>query len=363
MPEIWLNYGSTEVALDIKAENLEEKIDVGGKTLSDSEIKSKLKSLDISKPTEFVVLNMSESIKKILSTIFEIYEQKSIPKPTILADRKIMNVIKNHLPEHSSISEFSNVENSNSKLVFIAEMEFDGLFGYETISTRLLKKFGTELMLSAYEKRKGDLPSPGQNIESFQTARKFSDKFDILAIEIIANSSGMYDLAVGHPSTTSSISKSFGINATKDVGKHKTMIVSTGKESSNNTLGKSLSSLWNCSDAIRNDGLAILLAECKLGIGSDGIQSFIDGRINLDYLKKPSQYIDNMENLLYITEIQKKFQIGLLSILPTHYTKKLNMIPFNGIKQAMDYVLKNQGQKQKVEIISDGARTILGQDS
>ena len=148
MPEIWLNYGSTEVALDIKAENLEEKIDVEGKTISDSEIKSKLKSLDISKPTEFVVLNMSESIKKILSSIFEMYEQKSIPKPTILADRKIMNVIKNYLPEHNSISEFSNVENSNSKLVFIGEMEFDGLFGYETISTRLLKKFGTELMLS-----------------------------------------------------------------------------------------------------------------------------------------------------------------------------------------------------------------------
>jgi len=274
-----------------------------------------------------------------------------------------MNIVKNYLPEHNSISEFSNVENSNSKLVFIGEMEFDGLFGYETISTRLLKKFGTELMLSAYEKRNGDLPSPGQNVESFQTARKFSDKFDILAIEIIANSSGMYDLSVGHPSTTSSISKSFGTNATKDVGKHKTMIVSTGKESSNNTLSKSLSSLWNCSDAIRNDGLAILLAECKLGIGSDGIQSFIDGRINLDYLKKPSQYIDNMENLLYITEIQKKFQIGLLSILPTHYTKKLNMISFNGIKQTMDYVLKNQGQKQKVEVIADGARTILRQDS
>ena len=363
MPEIWLNYGSTEVALDIKAENLEEKIDAEGKTLSDSEIKSKLELLDISKPTEFVVLNMSESIRKILSIIFEIYEQKSIPKPTILADRKIMNAIKNYLPEHSLISEFSSVENSNSKLVFIGEMEFDGLFGYETISTRLLKKFGTELMLSAYEKRKGNLPSPGQNVESFQTARKFSDKFDILAIEIVANSAGTYDLSVGHPSTTSSISKSFGTSSTKDIGKHKTMIVSTGKESSNNTLSKSLSSLWNCSDAMRNDGLAILLAECKLGIGSDGIQSFIDGRINLDYLRKPSQYIDDMENLLYITEIQKRFQIGLLSILPTHYTKKLNMISFDGIKQVMDYVLKNQGQKQKVEVISDGARTILRQDS
>jgi len=91
MPEIWLNYGSTDVVLDIKAENLEEKIDTGGKTLSDSEIKSKLELLDISKPTEFVVLNTSESVRKTLSILFERYEQKSIPKPQILADRKIMN--------------------------------------------------------------------------------------------------------------------------------------------------------------------------------------------------------------------------------------------------------------------------------
>jgi len=69
MPEIWLNYGSTDVVLDIKAENLEEKIDVGGKTLSDSEIESKLESLDISKPTELVVLNTSESVRKTLSIL------------------------------------------------------------------------------------------------------------------------------------------------------------------------------------------------------------------------------------------------------------------------------------------------------
>jgi len=359
MPEIWLNYGSTDVVLDIKAENLEEKIDAEGKTLSDTEIREKLESLDISKPTEFVVLNTSESVRKILSILFERYAKKSVPKPLISADRKIMNVVKDYLPEQNSISEFSNVEDSNSKLVFIGEMEFDGLFGYETISTRLLKKFGGELMLSAYEKRKGDLPSPGQDVENFQIARKFSEKFDILTIEIIANSNGISDLSVGHPSSTASISKSFGTNAAKDIGKHKTMIISTGKESSNNTLGISLSSLWNCSNAIKNDGLAILLAECKFGIGSDGIQSFIDGRMNLDRLKKPSQYIDGMENLLYITETQKKFQLGLLTVLPTHYTKKLNMKSFDGIKQIMDHVLKNQGQNQKVEIISDGARTLL----
>ena len=359
MPEIWLNYGSTDVVLDIKAENLEEKIDVGGKTLSDSEIESKLGSLDISKPTEFVVLNTSESVRKTLSILFERYEQKSIPKPPILADRKIMNIVKNYLPEHNSISEFSNVEDSNSKLVFIGEMEFDGLFGYETISTRLLKKFGTELMLSAYEKRKGDLPSSGQDVESFQIAKKFSQKFEVLAIEIIANSNGIYDLSIGHPSDTSSLSKTFSSYAIRDIGKHRTMIISTGKESSNDTLGKTLSSMWNCSESIKDDGLAILVGECGLGIGSDAIQYFIEGRLNVERLKKPSQYIPGMENLLYLTETQKKFHIGLLSILPQFYTKKLNIKSFNGIKQIIDHVLKIQGQKQKVQVVTDGARIIL----
>ena len=37
------------------------------------------------------------------------------------------------------------------------------------------------------------------------------------------------------------------------------------------------------------------------------------------------------------------------------------MISFNGIKQVMDYVLKNHGQKQKVERFVDGdARLQIG---
>ena len=35
---------------------------------------------------------------------------------------------------------------------------------------------------------------------------------------------------------------------------------------------------------------------------------------------------------------------------------------FDGIKKGMDYILKNQGLRQKVKIIEDGARTILTQN-
>ena len=66
-----------------------------------------------------------------------------------------------------------------------------------------------------------------------------------------------------------------------------------------------------------------------------------------------------MENLLFLSEIQKNSQIAITSILPELYIKKLGMIPVDGIKKSMDYILKNQGPRQKVQVIEDGARTLL----
>ncbi len=359
MPEIWLNYGITDVVLDIGAENLEQKIDSEGKILEDSMINEKLSTLDLSKPTELVVLHNSKSIQKIISSLFALCEQKSKPFPKILTDKKILNLVKAGLPEGSSINEFDDVEISNSNLVFMAEMEFDGLFGYETISTRLIKKFGLESMLSAYAKRQGNLPTPGQYPESLEEAKKFTNNFEIQGIEIVANSEGIVDFSIGHPSETLSATKIMESHSIKDIGQHKTMVISTGKDSSNDNLGKSLSSLWNCSNAIKKDGLAILVAECKGGLGSDAIQQFIEDRLTLEQLQNPTKYISGMEDLLFLSQVQKNFQIGLVSILPEFYAKKLDMVSLQGIKYSLDYILKTQGTKQKVAVVTDGARLLL----
>jgi hypothetical protein len=359
MPEIWLNYGITDVVLDIRAENLEQKIDSEGKILEDSVINEKLNTLDLSKPMELVVLHNSKSIQKIISSLFTLCEQKSKPFPKILADKKILNLVKAGLPEGSSINEFDDVEISNSNLVFIAEMEFDGLFGYETISTRLIKKFGLESMLSAYAKRQGNLPTPGQYPESLEESKKFTNNFEIQGIEIVANSEGIIDFSIGHPSETLSETKIMESHSIKDIDHHKTMVISTGKDSSNDNLGKSLSSLWNCANAIKKDGLAILVAECKSGLGSDAIQQYIEGRLTLEQLENPIKYISGMEDLLFLSQVQKNFQICLVSILPEFYAKKLNMISLQGIKYSLDYILKTQGTKQKVVVVIDGARLLL----
>jgi hypothetical protein len=359
MPEIWLNYGITDVVLDIKAENLEQKIDSDGKILDDAQINEKLNSLDLSKPMELVVLHNSKSIQKIIASLFTLCEQKSKPFPKILTEKRILNLVKSGLPEGSSINEFDDVDISNSNLVFMGEMEFNGLFGYETISTRLIKKFGHESMLSAYAKRSGNIPVSGQHPESLTEAKKFTDNFEIQGIEIIANSEGIMDFTIGHPSETISSTKILESNSIKDVGQHKTMVISTGKDASNDNLGTSLSSLWNCSNAIQKNGLAVLVAECKGGLGSDALQQYIEDRLSLEQLQNPSKYVGGMEDLLFLSEIQKNFQIALVSIMPEFYAKKLNMISMQGIKYSMDYILKTQGARQKVAVVTDGARLLL----
>lgn len=361
MPEIWLNYGPTDVVLDIRAENLDNKIDSKGTVLTDPEIISKLEQIDLSKPTELVLLDHSKTVQKIISLLFDMCNQKSIPKPRLLVDKPNMHLIKSIFTDPSlAITEFNDDQLSNSNLIFVGEMEFDGLFGFNTISTKLIRRFGKEHMLAAYEKRKGNLPAPGEELANFVIAQKFTDAFEIAAIEIVGNSTGVVNLATGHPSLTSSISKSFLPVAINEVGKHRTMIISPGKESNSETLGRSLVSLWNCSKAIKEEGLAILLAECGRGIGSEAIQQYMEGRMTLDRLKNPSKYVDDMEDLLFLTETAKKFQIGIVSILPEFYTKeKLGMIAFSGIKDAMDYILETQGIRQKVAVVSDGSHILL----
>ena len=354
MPEIWLNYGSTDVVLDIKAENLNLQINSVGKIMND--LSEKLDTLDTSIPTEFVLLNYTEAVKKIIIEIFSICERKSHPIPKILSDRKIMSKVKANLPEGSAILPFDVNELHNPNLIFVAEMEFDGLFGYETIATRLLRRFGREHMLSAYTKRRTNMPSPGQITDCMDEAKKFVDNFEIKGIEIVANSQGIMDFNIDHPANTTNLFETLG-SETK-IDKQKCLIISTGKDSSNQTLHTSLNSLWNCSNIIPNEGLPILLAECGFGLGSESFQQFVEERFT-ENLNDPEEYIDGMEQLLFLSELKNKFQIGIVSVLPELYIKKLGMVPLNSVKHALDYVLTNHGSRQKVSVVTDGARVLL----
>jgi len=74
-------------------------------------------------------------------------EQKSKPFPQILADKHIINILKQGLPEGSSISEFGDSDLSNPNLVFVGEVVCINGDAAKIIKERLENKGDRTLML------------------------------------------------------------------------------------------------------------------------------------------------------------------------------------------------------------------------
>ena len=443
MPEIWINYGTTDVILDVMAENLGQMIEsgtaVGGGSndiagadgddtdaaapaaasdagadgsshsseirgsnnaagcLAPNDIAERLGAIDLSNPFDLVLMHDSQAVRQVVSSLFALCEQRSVQFPGILADYEILAGIRKGLPEGSVVNEFdagamndgitkrdavdggsdyndNNNNNNNDSnndtdigkikernLIFVAEAEFDGLFGYETVATRLIRRFGADRMLAAYTKRHGDAPMPGRRTKSMDVATKFADEFEVGGIEIVANAGGVSDVFMGHPSETAvKASAHMESHHMMDVEHQKAMIISTGKASSSATLSDALSSVWNCHASVRGNGLCVLVAECSRGLGSDALRMHIEGRLPSEGLRNPSAYVGGMEDLLFLHDVQKKCQIALVSVLPELYTGSLDIIPLAGMRQTVRYVQEKQGTRQKMSVVMDGSRLVLG---
>lgn len=358
--------------------------------LESSEISDILRDIDVTGPFDLVLLHDSQAVRQVVSSMFMMCEQRAVQFPGILADRDVLPAIRPGLPEGSVASEFSagaigggrgyargsddgggddddmggaagsDATGKKRSLIFVAETEFDGLFGYETVSTRLLRRFGSDGMLAAYAKRDGNMPSPGRRTGSFAEAAKFADRFEIGGIDIVASSGGISDIFTGHPSETAAkASASLESGFVLDVEQQKALIASTGKASSNATLGDALSSVWNCHQAVRDRGLLVLVAECARGLGPDAIRMRVEGRLQPDDLPNPSAYVDGMEDLLFLQEVQKRCQVALVSVLPEMYTKRLGLISLGGMQESVAYLKKTQGARQKASVVMDGSRLLL----
>ena len=353
--------------------------------LESSEISDILRDIDVARPFDLVLLHDSQAVRQVVSSVFMMCEQRAAQFPGILADRDVLPAIKPGLPEGSVAAEFSadviggghghagggsdnnagdaadlDAAGKKRNLIFVAEAEFDGLFGYETVSTRLLRRFGSDEMLAAYAKRDGNMPSPGRRTGSFAEAVKFADRFEIGGIDIVASSGGISDIFTGHPSETAAkASASLESGFMLDVEQQRTLIASTGKASSNATLGDALSSVWNCHQAVRDRGLLVLVAECARGLGPDAIRMRVEGVLQSEELPNPSTYVDGMEELLFLQEVQKRCQVALVSVLPEMYTKRLGLVSLGGMQESVTYLKKTQGARQKASVVMDGSRLLL----
>ena len=351
MPEIWLNYGSTDVVLDVRAENLGERIDSGGEELGDDRLLEALGGAVPAGGADLVALHDSAAVRRAITALAE-------APPRVLADPGTLATLGPALPAGCRTAEFD--AGDPGTLAFVSEVEFDGLFGYETVATRLLRRFGAGEMLAAYAGRRGNLPAPGHRAGPLVEAEKFAGRFEITAVELVAGSSGIDDVVAGHPSkTAAAAAAALESRSVREAPPHGTVFVSPGKASGGATLASALRSLWTCAAAVRRGGLAVLVAECGGGLGSEALRQHVEGRLPPGQLRSPSRYVDGMEGLLYLSEAAGGFQTGLVSVLPEFYAKRLGLVPLPGAAGAMEYALGARGAREKVAVVGDGARLLL----
>lgn len=315
--EVWFDYGDTEIALDIKVENILENI--GRKGLEKTSIEE-LNTIE-GEYLNIFLLDESRGMKDIVSRIREILHGKGI--------------------KTEIVREFDGMSKKDALL--IARAGFDPLFGYSGVAS-CIARYNHDLMLDILEESRE--PMPGK-ITNLSKAYEYISRFESKALEVIIDGS-MLEIVVDEPIKASKrmIDRLESFKIRCDMCK--AMIIGSGRA---DTLYESLFSLWNCIGILKEGGDAILLAEGSKGIGSKALDMHLNG-IKID------GYVAGMECIKFIEWSKERYNISLVTSLPDYYMKRLGFTPFRSINHALMSIL-DKNQRQKVTIVQDSSNMIL----
>jgi hypothetical protein len=360
MPEMWLKYGSTEIVLDIKAENLLDYVFGEEQNLSDEQISSKLAEVPVNTGAHIVILEPSIQIAKLSLALVDSIRSRGIDNIVVDVPLTMINMYRSVFQEKNvMVSKLSNSIGGIDNAILLSRTAFDPLFGYAGAPTQLIRYLGNGEMLDAYKTRDNDLPNPGSVNNALSVAHRFVDKVNSVSIECIFTSQGLLDIIINKPvdAHKEAISR-LESTGSIEVERSKAVIVSSGDGYS--TLSHAFNSLWNCLDAVRDEGSITLLAECRDGFGSRALQMLVEGKISMDDAHRSAEYIDGLENLLYLKEVSERYKISLVSSLPDYYTKhRLGLKTHRRTRDVLQNILGAYGPRQKVLVVSDASKVLL----
>ncbi len=360
MPEIWLRYGSTEVVLDIKAENLLDYVTEETEDLTEEQVSMKLEAVVAKETAKIAVLSGSQQVAKLASMLVDSLKKRGTSVALGVAADMLSDYRNAFLDSGVQVNKLpNNLSELSGDTIFLSETSFDPLFGFSGAPTQLLKNIGNDAMLEAYKARHGDMPRPGITNGPLSVAHKFANMYDGTSIEAITGSRGFADVIIDKPAkahqTAIARLESF---AKVEVEKGRASIVSPGNRRS--TLSSALNSLWNCIDSVKEGGSMTLLAECREGFGSGALERLVEGKVDMNDAHDPVEYTEGLENVLYLDEVSKKYELILISTLPNYYAKnRLKFKTFPKIRDALHHILNVHGPRQKVLVVSDASRVLL----
>jgi ABC-type phosphate transport system substrate-binding protein len=372
MPEIWLRYGTTDVVLDIRFENLANQISSSFQALAEEEVKAAIGGVPVTDNMLVLALSASKATAKAAAMLAEAARAKGFANVTVDVPGRMAGALRTNLTaaaggELVSINRIdyqSPLQERISKFqsaVVVSSVAYDPLFGFAGAPTALVRNLLADQMAEAFKARQGNWPAPGIESGPLKVAISSIEGIPATSIELVANSEGIAGVHTG------SIAEAFdkAVSQLKsesevEADPVKCAIISASSEAgSHSTLASALNSLWNSVHIVREDGSAILLAENREGVGGGALQMFIEGRLKPEQLQA-SPYIDGLEHLLYIEELRQKYELGLVSTLPHYYARtKLGFATYAGMKDILDKLPDRHGKSYKALVLSDADITLL----
>lgn len=367
MPEIWLRYGTTDIALDIRFENLYKEITPQVFPLQEDQINYKLQDVPVKHNTLIIVFSCTLATKRVLSSLIDKATNNGA-NGRIMSPPKLKESInvgnEKWISNSLRCEDFGTLKETMDKFdqtLFVTHSAYDPLFGFEGTPTLLLRNYMKDKMIEAISSKSSNMPSPGNFSEPYHLALSLCEDIDAVSIELLGDSKQISDICWG------SINDTFRYTSSKlsekpniEQQRVKSEIISPGREPfHHSTLSESLNSLWNCMGILSRNGSPILLSESRNGLGSRALEMFVEKKLPNSMLTKDGKYIDGQEHLMFLEAMREKYNLGIVSTLPEYYlTTKLGFQTYASLKQALASLLSRHGKTHKVALFSDAHFTL-----
>ena len=379
MPEMWLPYGSVDVPIDIRGENIARVFDPRITTLEDVEMLQKIREVSLDNDSQIVMCDSTSASRKALGILLDSkdkdvsgvkvvsHKQHYTPVKKICESRGFPTTV---LDDSSDIlGEFDGVQiklpsmfNKRRNIILISKVGYDPLFGFSGGSASLVRSFD-QLLAEAFYRRNSDKPSSGYETDSGKFADGLVDILDgVKAIEVVGTINDVVDIYTGNVLTSHRQAKEKLTSISKETlsGTIRNIIVSPGGSEIDSTLSSSLSAIWNVLECMKEGSNVILIAECSEGLGSEAFRRYICGRLDIRKLIKKRDYVRGVEVLLYLQEILGKINITVTSSLPHYYVESiLGLHVASRSQDALTHIFSTSGPRAKVHIVPYASQTIL----
>ena len=362
MPELWLKYGQTSVVVDIKYENLLAHIypRPPADYLAEQQIEDELSNMDVTDNTIIVVLSVSQAVINLVDQIVQRAVLKNHACVAFASCANLLKTLRNSLrrqpyPVHEATDgSLSSLLAKYKNVLCISQAKYDPLFGYGGTPTLLLRQFFPLGMNEAFYARSNNLPNPHKKLSPLEIALRTIDDLNATSIEIVG-SPKIFSMHHGTISESfKSATRSLDLGQKTGTEKCQTTLISPSEDlESHLNLCSSLNSLWNIIELVKEGGLAGLLSENNMGLGCEALEMYVQETLDIQkHLEGKQQYLDGLEHILFLEELAKNYDLGIVSTLPDYYLLKLGLVPFKSTKECYLKALSKFGRSQKILVIS-----------